>query len=456
MHKFQGPAFPNMPPYPGYQCPGIHASRYYAEHTSWPQNIEDVSLGLCKDQDRNQNLENSLRTRVRSLHDKTSWAAKQEGNSVTSDSSFGGGSNVYEEYGKRYSSAKKIHIKKHGKKFARKVVNRNVSYITSRKDKEEGTSLISYNKNAFINVSSLEEKVEEAAGSLNTCIRSSNCLDRTEGNKNDNNVYVSDNISAQDIGNVVIKVSEGGKSNENWDIFQKLIMREAASGSNVINRQSIQKKYSATKRQGGKMSIASKMESRKMLKHGGNAASFVRDHTQSKINRNSLKNRSNALADDSFMVKHIEKSDDIHKRTDMFLVSDNTPDKIQEKVKVSRTYEPDDLHMILGRDTVSEYDTTLWNPEMDHGDNNLFTEDIKKHTHDKESLGANLATLGKQAIRIAGGSQERNYTDREIKSKASASTLRKSMSEIITRRNNPVGSRTIVHKSKLEQVFCRT
>ncbi|KAL8145018.1 uncharacterized protein LOC141706774 [Apium graveolens] len=274
MHNFQGPVYPNMSPYPGHQYPGIQASRYYAEHTSWPQNIEDVSSGLYRD----QNQEYYLRTTVGSLHGKASRAAEQEGNSVTTDSSSGCGSGEY------------------------------------------GNSLISSEKDAFMNVNSLDKKVEEAARSLKTHNRSSNCLNRMEGNKNDNNVSVSNDISAQDVGNVVVKVSERGKSNNNWDIFQNLIMKEAASGSNVMDRRSIQKKYITTKRPG-----------------------------------------------------------------------------------------------------------------------------------DKESVGANLASHGKQAIRIATGARERNFTNREIKSKASASSLRKSMSEIITRRNNPVESRTIVHKSKLEQ-----
>ncbi|KAK1395621.1 hypothetical protein POM88_005484 [Heracleum sosnowskyi] len=461
VHNFQGPAFPEMPPYPGYQYPGIQASRYYAEHTSWPQKIDDVSLGLDKDQDRDQNQEYSSRAGVRSLHGKASRAAEQESNSVTSDSSSGGGSHEY-EYGKRYSSTNKVHIKKHVKTSSRKVVIRNINYITSRKDEEGGTSLISSDKDAFINVNSLEEKAGEAAGSLERCIRSSHCLNRTEGNKNDNNVYASDDISAQDIGNVVIKVSEREESNENWDVFQNLIMKEAASGSNVMDPQSRQKKYLTTKRPGKKMSLASKLESREMLKHGGHVASFVRDHTQSKINRNSVKNRSNALPDDSFMVKNIENSDDVHERTDMFLVSDTagptqlidtTPDKLQKAIKASRLHEPDDLHMILGRGTVFEYATIPWNPETDRENNNLFSKAVKKHTHDKpnESVRARLTSHGNQAIRTESGTHERHYTNSEIKSKASASSLRKSMSEIITRRKNPAGSRTIVHKSKLEQ-----
>lgn len=288
--------------------------------TSWPLNIEDVSLGLDEDQDRDQNYKYSSRTRVRSLHGKASQAAEQEGNYVTSDSSSGSGS---DEYGKTYSSTNKNFTKIHGKESSRKVVIYNVNYSTSTEDGEEGTSMISSNKDEFIIVNSIEEKAEEAAGSLERRISSGRYLDKTEGNKNDKNVYVSNNVSAQNIGNVVIKDSGGEKSNENWDIFQNLIMKEAASGSNVMDHQSIQKKY------------------------------------------------------------------------------------------------------------------------------------LTGHTRDKpiESVNVKLASHFKQATRTARGTHERNYTNKETNPKVSASSLRISKSETITRSNKPAGSRTTIHQSKLEQVL---
>lgn len=368
MHNFQGPAFSHMPRYPGDQYPGIQASRYYAGRMSGTRDIENDSLGL----DDSRNHEYSLRTRVRSLRGKASRAAEQEGNYVTSDSSSrSGSSDKYEKYGKSYPSTKKIHMRKHRKKSSRKVIIRKVKYSTSTNDREGGISLISSDEVESININPLKEKAQEAAGSSTRHIGSSQSLDRTKGSKSNKH----DDVSAQETGNAGFKVSEGEKSNVNWDTFQNLLI-QAASRSSVIDSQSLQKKYLKTKRPGEKLSFASRLDPHERLKHGG-------------------------------------------------------------------------------RDKVSEYDTKAWNPEMDHGNSNLLTKAVKNHTLGKpiRSVDANLASHGKQATRPASGAHERNYTNKETKSNMLTSSFRKRMSEIITRRENPGGSRTFVHKSKLDQVF---
>ncbi|XP_063950878.1 COP1-interacting protein 7 isoform X1 [Daucus carota subsp. sativus] len=371
MHSFQYPAFSHMPRYPGDQYPGIQASRYYAGHMSGTRDIGNDILGL----DEGHNHKYSSRTRVRYLRGKSSRAAEQEGNCVTSDSSSGSGSlDKYEKYGKSYPSTKKIHMRKYRKKSLRKVIIRNVKYSTSTNDREGGTSLISSDEDESINVNSLKEKEQEAAGSSTRHIGSSQSLERTEGSKSNKHVHGQDDVSAQETGSAGFKVSEGEKSNVNWDTFQNLLMKQATSRSNVMDPQSLQKKYLTTKRPGEKLSFASRLEPHERLKHGG-------------------------------------------------------------------------------RDKVSEYDTKAWNPEMDHGNSNLLTKAVKNHTLGKpiRSVDANLASHGKQATRPASGAHERNYTNKETKSNMLTSSFRKRMSEIITRRENPGGSRTFVHKSKLDQ-----
>lgn len=543
MHNFQGPAFQHMPPYPGYHFPGLQTPGYYAGHMPWPPNVENVG-----ELDRDRNHKSSSRTKAKSSHDKASRTLELEGNSDNSDSSSENVSDEYEEHEKRYSSNNKIRVKKHGNKSSRKVVIRNINYITSKRDGERGNSSSSSDEGEFINGDSLKQQVEEAVGSLERRHKSSSHgTKKREGSKHDN----------WDIANVITKNSEGEKSNENWDIFQNLILKDADSGSNVMNSESVQAEYLTTKRHGEEMPFAFGMESREMLERRGVSndsfivtdkyisegktrvenfetgenvcqvikrdstyeellvsqriegsenyssvafsdcaiesaiiknqqgdwfvnnqldkssnqdkrvghnifdrgydASFGRDHTESG------KNKKDVFVDDSFMVHSMDNSTDPQPRTDMFLVSDigrtikvddSAPIHLQEKVEAASISEPDDLYMVLGRETASEQAVAPWNPEMDYGNSNPLIEAVKKNPNGElnESLDGKLPSHGKESTRRTNGAPERKLPSKEARPKASVGSLGRSRSEIISRSKKPPGSRTIVQKSKFEQV----
>eukprot|EP00261_Vitis_vinifera_P017687 XP_010647471.2 PREDICTED: uncharacterized protein LOC100854548 [Vitis vinifera] len=176
----------------------------------------------------------------------------------------------------------------------------------------------------------------------------------------------------------------------------------------------------------------------------------------------SEKSRKDALIDDSFMVQARSSADDQYYsqwRTDLSMDSDLivaaqteniNPDTSPDKLGVSGAYEPDDLCMVLERDSELESGGVSYTPEIDYGIDISFSETDKKcpaieinnHEDEKSPLSSNNKNTADLGAKNPG---------KEARSKVRG-PLGKSKPELIYKSKKPsTTSRPIVQKSKLEK-----
>ncbi|GFZ04822.1 COP1-interacting protein 7 [Actinidia rufa] len=195
---------------------------------------------------------------------------------------------------------------------------------------------------------------------------------------------------------------------------------------------------------------------------------FDGDYTTSGVgDRPQLENnKKDVFVDDSFMVqaRSMDKDPfDSQLKTDIYMVSDiagatqqkiSLPDNSQEKVATTGIFEPDDLCMVLGRNSDLETVIASWNPEMDYGNNNALTESIAKIPNEDlaDYVDAKLSSNNKGTNSKASGAPGGKASSKEARSKTSVGSLGTSRSEIMSRSKKPSsGSRTIDQKSKSEK-----
>ncbi|PNX55728.1 putative TIR resistance protein, partial [Trifolium pratense] len=155
IHNFQGHAFQQMPPYQGYMYPGMQVpSSYYPGNMQWPPN-EDHSHS-----DKTSYKKKKKKNKQSQVADHS----EEDGSTTSSEYTDESDSDADSKQSKKKSSTEHLRRKKHGKKSSRKVVIRNINYITSKGDGEKGsiTEGSLSNEEEFINGDSLKHKVEEA------------------------------------------------------------------------------------------------------------------------------------------------------------------------------------------------------------------------------------------------------------------------------------------------------
>ncbi|XP_021287750.1 uncharacterized protein LOC110419161 [Herrania umbratica] len=543
MHNFQGPVFQQMPPYQGYLFPGMHAaSPYYPGNMHWPPNVEDSSLGRAWEPDDRRNHKSSSKSKKKSSRGKGDETSKQDESTEPSDSSS------------ESEPEEQVHKKKHGKKSSRKVVIRNINYISSKRNGEKGSdSEETSDEGEFIDGDSLKQQVEEAVGSLGRHHKSaSRHQKKHDGSKHRNSVSYDEEEQEAEASNA--KNSEGAKRNSPWDAFQNLLLQDKDLDSSEVDRQPIrlQEEYFASKGsedgrssafnpncervakqksmssdpflatqmdrghegetrggnfgtnefggplfkrrestneellilQGNDSGINSRafisdyttestmIKSRKegewfinnqldksanqdeimglKMFDGDNASSLARDRFKSETKKNDV------FADDSFMIQGPSVGDDqsdSQLRIGIGMVPEieatqyenGNSENVQKAASVS--YEPDDLYMMLGRDSAEGNAMTSWTREIDYEMNVLSAEANGRHS-DVETTGAD----DKSANGKNRGSSERKLSNKEVRSRVPNGSLVKSKSHIAAKtRKPPAGSRTTVWKTKFDQ-----
>ncbi|GFS34610.1 microtubule-associated protein 65-9 [Actinidia rufa] len=553
MHKFPGPVFQQMPPYQGYLFPGMQVGPpYYPGTMQWPPHMEDQEL----DDRRNHK---SSSTKKEKHSQKGSQTLEQDDDTDTDSTSK---SDLDELQGPK----KKVIEKKHSKRSSKKVVIRNINYISSKRDGETGSSSEenSSDEHDLINAESLKQQVEEAVSSLERQHKpNSRNNKKRNGSRQHKTINGSNSAVKQDNDNVLANISEGDKRNESWDIFQNLLMREADSTSNVIDADlvQVQEKHVSSKSPGEGISSALNLESEKVTKSLASTDSFIvtdRDRSnEGKISVENVEARDNirpisktrdstyedflysqrteesekysrvtssdyatdssmiksrkgedwflgnqpdksatwdeathrnifdgdytisvvgdrpqlennkkdVFVDDSFMFQACSMDNDpsdSQLTTDIYMVSDiagaaqqkiSLSDNSQEKVATTGIFEPDDLCMVLGRNSDLEQVAASWNPEMDYGNKKSLNESIEKIPNEEpaDSVDAKLSSNNKGTSK-ASGAPGGKASSKEARSKTSVGSLVKSRSEIMSRSKKPSsGSRTVIQKSKSEK-----
>ncbi|KAJ9136201.1 hypothetical protein P3X46_033302 [Hevea brasiliensis] len=222
MYNFQNPQ--QLPPYQGYPFPMQAIPPHYAMAMQWPPNLKE-SAPVKKEKFLNKKgLEHS----------------GEDGEPESSNSEVGSDSDSYMQRDKRDSSTDASRRKKHRKKSSKTVVIRNINYITPKRRNGEKTSVSDESSSSedFIDEDSLQQKVDDAIGSLKKLHKSKSSNHGKKGSHKSNHISNGSSDSGlEDLGDgVVSNSSEAGQTNENWDAFQNLLMKDEEANVNGVAR----------------------------------------------------------------------------------------------------------------------------------------------------------------------------------------------------------------------------
>ncbi|KAJ7981700.1 COP1-interacting protein [Quillaja saponaria] len=532
IHNLQGPVFQQVPPYHGYAYPGMQVpSSYLTGNLQWPPNVDDSRIVSDREVDTRRDYKVSYKSRKK--HTGELDNSEEEESTASSDSSHESDSDEHVRHGKRHSSKEKLH-KKHGKKTSRKVVIRNINYITSKGDGEKASVSDGdlSNEDDFINGNSLKQQVEEAVESLERRHKSTSRNHKKHGSV----------TGDQESKSIATDNSQGERRNDNWDAFQNLLLRDEEStfgaekqslqvqDEYVVNKNLVNRKSSAinlkpesndsfivterelvsgdngsmehfkdgnnvipiTKRKDGTDAELLFLERKEESDNYSSAAPLSGCATETSITRcqkeedwfisseldkpaynhgskdlnmlngvfnasSVVNNKKDVLTDDSFMIQARSSEDHIHSHigTDISLVSDivgtefahSTPETSHTKPEVSSAHEPDDLYMVLERDSSVEHAISSWAIEMDY-ENNIPSNEANRRISNEAN--------GSPDFDFEGPSTKTSGVPRgEVPSKEARSrngSLGKSRSDIMSRSKKPSpGSRTTVVKNKYEK-----
>ncbi|XVF78176.1 hypothetical protein PTKIN_Ptkin14bG0108700 [Pterospermum kingtungense] len=525
MHNFQGPGFQQMPSYQGYYFPGMHAAPpYYPGNMHWPPNAEDSSLGRAWEPDDHRSHKSSSRRKKKSSHDKEDETSKQDESIEASDSSS------------ESEPEKQVHKKKHGKKSSRKVVIRNINYISSKRNDEKGSdSEETSDEDEFIDGDTLKQQVEEAVGALGRQHKSSpRHHKKRDGSKHRNTVSYDEQ-----------ETKAATKKSNPWDAFQNLLLQDKDSSEVDSQPVRFQEEYFARKGSDAGRSSAFNPNSEGVTKQqamssdpflatqmnryhegetrganfgtndlgglvvkrrestneeflilqgndsgiisGANVSNYAAESTMirsrkegewfinNKLNKSANQDESMGLkmfdgdasssarerfnngknfVDDSLMIQGPSVGDNqpnsqsrigigMVPETETTQHENSNSENVQKAASVS--YEPDDLYMMLGRDSAAENAMTSWTPEIDYEMNVLSAEVNKAHSG-VETTGAN--NKGPNDKKDSAG----KLPNKGVRSRVSSGSLVRSKSDAASNiRKPPAGSRTTTaRKTKFE------
>lgn len=443
IHNFQGHAFQQTPPYQGYMYPGMQVpSPYYPGNMQWPPNGDRSHI--VHDQEMDSHKKKKKKNKKSQVLDHS----EEDESTASSESTYESDS---DDNSKRSN-------KKHGKKSSRKVVIRNINYITSKGDGEKGsiTEGSLSNEEEFINGNSLKHKVEEAVASLEKRNRptsrqhkkqhSAKPHDMLNGSRNadsigikgDNNwdafqnlLLIDDDDSTHDIEKqpmrfqeeyTMTKKYENGRSNE----FNH--HEEGVTKTRVVSNDSLRVEYFNEGKDGSTFMQTKKITNEELLLSQRNnesgsyyVSSSARDYLPVE------KNKKGILADDSFMIQDRPSQYQFNSQTapDISLVSDvigaaeftnGTQEGSHKKTDALISHEPDDLLMVLDRDSAVQQNGAPWRMEMDNENNISLYEANKKISDAKTERNhvSNHEGADKKNTEVKSG----KVSSKEAKSKA--------------------------------------
>ncbi|XP_061984373.1 COP1-interacting protein 7-like [Populus nigra] len=540
-HNFQGPVFQQMSPYQGYLFPGMQVgSPYFPGNMQWPPNVDDSSYGQDWEPDNREKHKSSSRNK-KSSRQKELQASNQDESTEPSDSSSETESDENLRSGKKQASVDKMHRKRHGKKSSRKVVIRNINYITSTKDGEKGSmSGSTSDEGGFIDGEALKQQVQEAVGSLERRHKSTS----RHHKKSQRSTIDGSNGATDQEGKNITENNREGEKVEHWGAFQSLLMQDryldsfgvephppqvhrddftakgyeegrslefnvesegirkqralandsfiaakrgpgnegesrvenfeaSANGHPVMNkRDSTYEELLFSQRAGEsgnlpRPTVADYSTESPLIKSQKEGDWFIssqldrddhRDHKPFSDDYDSSltgehfqseKNKKEVLADDSFMIQArplVDDQSDSLLRTDISIAPDVIEATLYEnemreishdKSEAFDVYEPDDLYMVLGRDSAAEHALPSWTPEMDY-ETNTAQDKLPSN-----SMGTNGKTSVDSGGKVAG---------KEVRSKVPNGSLGRGKSDIMSRTKKPTSaSRTTLPKSKSEK-----
>ncbi|XP_010438618.1 PREDICTED: uncharacterized protein LOC104722182 isoform X2 [Camelina sativa] len=418
MQNFQGHGYP-----PPYMFPGMQGQTpYFPGNMQWPVNMGDVES-------------NEKSSKKKKKNKKKKKKSKQDESTELSD----------DDSSAETESEDGIE----GKKQSRKVVIRNINYITSKRNgaKESDSEESEEEEEGFVDGDSIKQQVEEAIGSLERRHKSSSRRQRKHKSHNDDDDDDSSNKEP--------------KGNDNWNAFQNLLLKDNDSepeeslrtSSSALNMESevVRKREPPSddsflvangNEDWGRETGIKKLdagENGRMIKRGNNYDGEMLNPGRSDESRNysqaemsiydgKLRARNEAEEDwfirnqagpdtDASLVKtfggdqfHLSKSSERDVLTDdSFMIHSRVEGPVEESrlrtdimdsdvygtnqqennASEFTSHEPDDLFMVLGREQDVEPTLLPWTPEIDYETNTLAqkTSKIDLETSTKASAG---------------------------------------------------------------------
>ncbi|KAF9683540.1 hypothetical protein SADUNF_Sadunf04G0024400 [Salix dunnii] len=225
MYNFQGP-IPQFPPYQGYPFPTMQPiPPNYPRNMQWPSSMKDFSQGKMDE----------------SLNKKGFKYSGEDRKTDSSDSEGRSDLDSHIDQNKDNSSIDVPYRKKHRKKSSKTVVIRNINYITPKRRNGGSDSFsdeTSSDEDEYIDEDTIKKKVDDAVGSLEKLRKSNSSTQKRKGsNKSNHKSNGSSDAPDQDFDDgLVSNASRGGRTDENWDTFQSLLMKDDDTVVNGVEK----------------------------------------------------------------------------------------------------------------------------------------------------------------------------------------------------------------------------
>ncbi|XP_019086390.1 PREDICTED: uncharacterized protein LOC104717493 isoform X2 [Camelina sativa] len=467
MQNFQGHGYP-----PPYMFPGMQGQTpYYPGNMQWPVNMGDVES-------------NEKSSKKKKKNKKKKKKSKQDESTEPSDDS---------------SAETESENGNEGKKQSRKVVIRNINYITSKRngakesDSEESEE---EEEEGFVDGDSIKQQVEEAIGSLERRHKSSSRRQRkhkshdndddddssnkeTKGNDNWNafqNLLLKDNdsepeeslrasSSALDMESEVVRKREPisddsflvANGNEDWGRETSITKLDAGENGRMIKRgnnyddemlnpgrSDESRSYSQAEMSiyDGKLRARNEAEEDRFIRNQAGPdtdASLVKTLVGDQFHLSKSSER-DVLTDDSFMIhSRVEgQVEESRLRTDIMDSDVYGTNRQENNASEFTSHEPDDLFMVLGREQDVKPTLLPWTPEIDYETNTLAQKTSKVDLETATKASADEKTSDGKEKKSRGISK-----GKDAKSRAS------SRPDPASKANRPAwGSRAAASKTK--------
>ncbi|KAF8114579.1 hypothetical protein N665_0036s0103 [Sinapis alba] len=382
--------------YPPYMFPGMQGQPpYFPGNMQWPVNMETSEKSSKKKKKKKKK------------------SKKDESTEPSDDSSA---ETVSED-------------ENEGKKSSRKVVIRNINYITSKRNgaKDSGSDESEDEEDGFVDGDSIKQQVEEAIGSLEKRHKSTSRRSRRKHKSHSED---------EDSG------SKETKGNDNWDAFQNLLLKDKDSDQEELQRTASCPLEMESKRElalddsflvvngnedWGRESSIKKLDAGENVRlirrennyddemmnpsrgdeprsysqaempvYGGRLRArneteedwFIRNQANTERDPSLVKTfvgddlhvtKRDVLTDDSFMIQSRVESqvEESRLRTDMMDSDVYGTTRQENSAPEIKQQEPDDLFMVLGREQDVTPTMVSWTPEIDFEANSLAQEKSK-------------------------------------------------------------------------------
>ncbi|KAL8510320.1 hypothetical protein ACS0TY_017215 [Phlomoides rotata] len=253
MQNPQGQMFQQVPSYPGYMFPGMQVPpSHYPGNVPWPANFHDSGMYLNRDINDSKRSKSFNKKKEKFANHVRRHSTKDEGGEVDQSSSGSDSSDEQDhDHDANLSPDERTHNKKQNRRSSRKVVIRNINYITKGRNEEGGSDSesSSSDEDEYVDAGSIKQQVEAAVGSLKRQKKTTAHKNkvRDDGKKASNKSKNETNSDSN---------SKEERKDGNWDIFQNLLMRDSDSNSKDMGSKTIQvqEEYSFQKACGEELS----------------------------------------------------------------------------------------------------------------------------------------------------------------------------------------------------------